>query len=170
MYSIEHLDSIAKTLRQNNQTIAVAESVTSGHLQAAFSLASGATDFFQGGITVYNLEMKKRHLNVDDQHARSCNCVSDQVAVEMALNAVKMFSSDWAISVTGYAAPVPEIGINELFAYYAIALMNKIVMTKRIVAPKGIIQEAQQFYVNTILRDFSEHLAIHTPKRSMINL
>jgi nicotinamide-nucleotide amidase len=158
MYNKTLINSIAKFISRNNQTIAVAESVTSGHLQAAFSLAEGATDFFQGGITTYNIDQKSRHLNIDTEHALHCNCVSDQVAVEMALNAVKLFSSDWAIAITGYAATVPELGINNLFAYYAIAFRKKIVLTKKIEATEGEPNEVQMFYVNSILKSFSEYL------------
>ena len=143
---------------KKNQTLAVAESVTSGHLQAAFSLADGATDFFQGGITAYNLGQKARHLKVDPIHALYSNCVSDRIAEEMALQALSLFSSDWAIAITGYAAPIPELDIRNLFAYYSIAFKNKIVLSKKITAGNVGIYEVQVFYTETVLKEFHIYL------------
>jgi len=56
------LEHIKDYMLQHFETLAVAESVTSGHLQAAFSSADQATNFFQGGITAYNVGQKARQL------------------------------------------------------------------------------------------------------------
>jgi nicotinamide-nucleotide amidase len=50
----EYLDYIGDHCLAQGLTIAVAESVTAGYLQVCFSRATGATQFFQGGITAYN--------------------------------------------------------------------------------------------------------------------
>ena len=50
-------------------TLAVAESLTSGHLQAAIGARSGASDFFLGGITAYSIDQKVTHLGVDRDEA-----------------------------------------------------------------------------------------------------
>jgi nicotinamide-nucleotide amidase len=158
MYNKQLIATIADFLHRHNETLAVAESVTSGHLQAAFSLADGATDFFQGGITCYNLDQKTKHLHVDREHALVCNCVSDQVSIEMALHTTKLFSCDWSVAITGYAAPVPELGIDNLFAYYAVAFKNKIVLTKRIDAAHDKPEKVQIFYVNVVLDNVHNYL------------
>ena len=141
-----------------NETLALAESVTSGHLQVAFSLADNATDFFQGGITAYNLGQKCRHLHVEPIHAESCNCVSEKIAIEMAIEASRLFISDWAISVTGYAAPVPALKIRKLFAYYAICYQSKTIESSIIHARKLSVYDAQRLYVNTIIQNFARVL------------
>jgi len=79
---------------ENKQTLAVAESETAGCLQTAFSLSEGDTGNFQGGITAYNLGQKCRHLNIEPIHALSCNCVSEMVSQQMAINVSKLFVSD----------------------------------------------------------------------------
>ena len=79
---------------------------------------------FQGGLTVYNLGQKCRHLGVNPIQALECNCVSDKVAVEMAISVCKLFTSDWGIAITGYSTPVPESD-NKLFAYFAIAFQGR---------------------------------------------
>lgn len=113
-------DTIKSYLIANHETIAVAESVTAGQLQFQLSQATGAEECFQGGITTYNIGQKCMHLGVEPIHAKACNCVSEHVATQMALNVCRLFSSDWGIGITGYATPVPESG-NELFCYFAIA-------------------------------------------------
>ena len=52
-------------LRAPRLTLAVAESLTCGHLQAAIGAISGASEFFRGGLTAYTLAQKVRHLGVD---------------------------------------------------------------------------------------------------------
>jgi len=154
MYNLEVINRIKDFLKEHGQTLSVAESVTSGHLQAALSLADGATEFFQGGITAYNLGQKARHLNVDPIHAESSNCVSEKVSEQMALNSIKLFSSDWAIATTGYAAPVPELKIEKLFVIFSFAFRDEIIKTKTINAPENkSLGETQVFYANTILKE-----------------
>lgn len=168
MYNNKVIDAIKDLLIKSKQTLAVAESVTSGHLQAAFSLADGATMFFQGGITAYNLGQKARHLHVDPISADSCNCVSADVTEQMALNVADRFSSSWGIASTGYAAPVPEIGIEELYAFISIASKGKIITTKKITAKKITPFECQIFYTNEMIAEFERILRNQHQVRSPI--
>lgn len=148
------IESIRSKLVRNRQTLAVAESVTSGMLQLAFSQADEASFFFQGGITAYNLGQKARHLQIDPIQAQAVNCVSGQIAAELALQVTRLFSSHWGLGITGYATPVPESG-NELFAYYAIVFNKNVVLTGEMRPPQGKALEVQQFYVNYLLSAFN---------------
>lgn len=143
---------------ERSETLAVAESVTSGNLQGVLSLADQATSFYQGGITAYNLGQKARHLKIDPIHGLEKNCVSEKVASEMANHVCGLFSSDWGIGVTGYAAPVPELKINTLHAYYAFSHNGEKVYSKKITAPKMSIPKAQHYFVATVLKDFDKQL------------
>lgn len=151
----------------HEETLAVAESVTSGHLQAALSLANNARKFFQGGITTYNLGQKSRHLHLDPIHAEACNCVSEKIAHQMAVHACLLFSSDWGIGITGYAAPVPECGITTLFAFYAISYRGNVILSKRIASEKKSVVDVQQNYVNILLSDFSKILGSHREQQTI---
>ncbi|CAL1517814.1 nicotinamide-nucleotide amidohydrolase family protein [Chitinophaga sp. MM2321] len=155
-----NLSNIGKIILAKNQTIAVAESVTAGHMQVAFSLADNAINFFQGGITVYNIGQKVQHLSVEPVHALSCNCVSEKVAIEMAINVCDLFLSDWGIAITGYASTVPEEGIIELFSIYAISYKSKI-LSKGIIRPEnsGNPVLVRHQYVNTLLEIFNNLLS-----------
>ncbi len=129
------IDKLKDKLVAKNETLAVAESVTSGVLQAVISAAPDAAKFFQGGITTYNIGQKVLHLGIEPIHAEECNCVSKQTAAQMALGVAELFRSDWGVGITGYASPVPESG-NKLFAYCAISYKGEVVLEKKVV-PKG---------------------------------
>ena len=148
------IESIRSKLLRNRQTLAVAESVTAGMLQLAFSQADDATGFFQGGITAYNLGQKARHLHIDPILAQAVDCVSEQIAAELALQVTQLFSSHWGLGITGYATRVPESG-NELFAYYAIVFQKNVVLTGEMRPSQEKALEVQQFYVNYLLSAFN---------------
>src|SRR3954471_13620303 len=112
------LQSIRESLLESGQSISIAESVTCGLLQFAMSNTMDTVKFFEGGMTVYNANQKFRLLNVEPTHAIAVNCVSEQVAIELAQNVRIKFDSDYGLGITGYASAVPESG-NKLFAYYA---------------------------------------------------
>ena len=148
------IQKIRDGLISGQETIAVAESVTSGLLQFALSQAENAAEFYQGGITAYNVGQKSRHLIVEPIHALALNSVSEKVAGEMALNVCSLFTSDWGIGITGYASPVPE-SENKLFAWYAIARHGNIVISKKISPKKNEPFRIQQLYVTDVLKNLA---------------
>ena len=102
-------------------TLSVAESLTSGRLQAMVGSISGASGFFLGGITAYSTDEKVRHLGIDRAEAEAVNSVSARVAEQMACGACRLFGSDLGVATTGYAEPDPEWNVNEPFAWWAVA-------------------------------------------------
>jgi nicotinamide-nucleotide amidase len=154
-YNLPVINRIKDILTERKETLAVAESVTSGHLQAAISLAEMASGFFQGGLTTYNLNQKTRHLHVDPIHAMSCNCVSKQVAEQMATHTHELFKSDWALAITGYATPMPDLGIDDLFAFYAVSFRGEVKKIELIRATKDHPLKVQRFYANAVLESFA---------------
>ncbi len=101
-------------------TLAVAESLTGGHLQALVTSVSGSSDYFLGGVTAYSLEQKVKLLGVNRAHARRVNCVSQRVAVEMAFGATELFGADLAVATTGYAEPSRAERVKFPMAWWAI--------------------------------------------------
>lgn len=153
MFNKEAIQQLAMLLIKNRHSIAVAESVTAGLLQNALASAERATEFFEGGITAYNMSQKYTHLHVDPEHCISCNCVSEEVAGEMAVGITKSFHSDWGIGVTGYASPLPGHHMKELHACFAIAKYDTIVLTKTITCEIKEPIEVQLFYVDEIIKE-----------------
>jgi nicotinamide-nucleotide amidase len=101
-------------------TLAVAESLTCGHVQARIGAVPGASEYFLGGLTAYTLAQKVRHLGVDRAHARRVNSVSQRVAVEMARGACALFGADLAVATTGYAQKDPARGVAVPLAWWAL--------------------------------------------------
>ena len=79
LYDENIINNIKDLLAKEKLTLSVAESVTAGHLQAAFSSATLASDFFQGGITAYNAGQKTKHLNIEPIAALEDDCVTEKV-------------------------------------------------------------------------------------------
>lgn len=107
-------------LQRPRLTLAVAESLTAGHLQAHIASVSGASEFFLGGVTAYSLEQKVKLLGVNRAHARRTDCVSQRVAAEMAYGAMQLFGSDLGAATTGYAEPNRAAGVRAPMAWWAI--------------------------------------------------
>jgi nicotinamide-nucleotide amidase len=151
LYHTDELNVIREELLKRKKTLAVAESVTSGHLQAAFSSATDASKFFQGGLTAYNAGQKCRHLHIEPIYAQESNCVSEEVATAMALATHDLFLTHVGLGITGYAAPVPELDIYHLFAYFAISFEGKIIASKKITSEKKNSVDVQVDYANQVI-------------------
>jgi len=152
LYHTAYLNRIRDRLLETAQTLSVAESVTSGHLQAAFSSVVEATRFFQGGITAYNNGQKTRHLLVEPIHAEACNCISERVSSEMATGSNRLFSSDYAIGITGYANKPSGAGDFTLFAFIAIAHHGEVSMVRKLISYKTEMVDVQVDYANQALQ------------------
>jgi nicotinamide-nucleotide amidase len=155
MYDLKEIAVIKDYMLKSNQTVAVAESVTAGHIQAALSQAEFALQFFQGGITAYNLAQKYKHLQVEPIHAQQCNCVSEKVVMEMADNVCTLFKSDWGIAITGYATPMPEFSVEEPFAFFSFSFRGKNLEVKRIHTSINNSWEVQRFFTEEVIKEFA---------------
>jgi nicotinamide-nucleotide amidase len=106
-------------------SLAVAESLTAGHVQSRVASVSGSSDYFLGGVTAYSLGQKVKLLGVNRTHARSVDCVSQRVAVEMAAGAAKLFKADLAVATTGYAESAPKKNVRTPHAWWAICHQHR---------------------------------------------
>ncbi len=138
--------TLATFLLERRATLAVAESLTGGHLQALITARSGCSAYFLGGITAYSLAQKIKFLGVDPALAARDHGVSAAIAAQMALGAVRLFGSDYAIATTGYAEPSPAENIPAPFAWYALAHRETILLTARIDC-LGLTREAAQRHI-----------------------
>jgi nicotinamide-nucleotide amidase len=152
------LAHISTRLVSKKETLAIAESVTSGLVMAAISLAEDATAFFQGGITAYNLGQKTKHLNVEPIYAERENSVSKKVAETMSVEVAEKFCSDWGIGITGYAVPVPELNIRTCFAFYAFSYRGKVVLSRRTDSKQEGQENVQKAFVETVLKEYAQVL------------
>ncbi|MEX2043815.1 MAG: CinA family protein [Opitutus sp.] len=143
-------------------TLALAESMTCGRVQAVIGRIPGASQFFLGGITVYSLDQKVRHLGVNRAAARRVNGISRRVAEEMARGACRLFGSDLAIATTGYAEPAPDSGVLEPFAWWALAHRRRgrfvAGLTGRIECPGENRVDAQQIVAEAVVAELAAYL------------
>jgi nicotinamide-nucleotide amidase len=155
-YPIESIGFLKDSLLSAGRTIAVAESVTAGQLQAALSLAENARRFFQGGVTVYNVGQKCRQLGVEPIHAIEVNGVSERIAEQMALHVAELFRAHIGVAVTGYAGPVPEKNILSPFAWYSVYEAGQETRTIRLEGLGSNPLEVQLSYVKAIISDLQK--------------
>ncbi|KAB1232419.1 CinA family protein [Chryseobacterium viscerum] len=152
------LDYISQSLLTTDETISIAESVTSGCLQLAFSQMPNASLFYKGGITTYSLEEKVRLLKVSRPEAEECDCVSENIAQTMALHVAKLFESDWSIATTGYCTPIRDSG-HKIFAHFSFSYKGEIILNKKLeLHPKTQALNAQLYYTEFILGCFKSEL------------
>src|SRR5690606_8728169 len=118
---------------------------------------------YQGGITAYNAGQKTRHLQVEPIHALTCDCVSEQTAVEMAQGSNQLFLSEYAIGITGYATPQPEDGIHELFAFVAIARRQDLLRATRLLSHEKHPLDVQVDFTNQALKLFLTAIQYSAP-------
>ena len=125
---------IGKLLKKQNKTLSIAESCTGGAIAEEITKNAGASSFYRGGIIPYATELKSSILGVDKKLIEKHNVVSTQVAEAMAVNANRLFQSDYAIATTGIAGPDKGDGDDEV-GTVCIAIAG----------PEGIVSEKFMF-------------------------
>lgn len=144
------LDIIKQYCFTNNLAVAVAESVSSGVLQSLFSSEAEAGLFFEGGITTYSCRQKYRHLEIPFEICDPCNGVDEEISRRMALKVCSLFDCKIGLSLTGYASPIPEQNIHDLFAFGSIALDGKVIFCEKI--------KSNEYHPDKIREDYAKIL------------
>ncbi|OOV27690.1 damage-inducible protein CinA [Flavobacterium sp. LM5] len=125
---------VGRMLVQKNRTIATAESCTGGKIAQLIASVPGASGYYKGSVVAYATAMKIKLLEVCPETIEQHSVVSGEVAKEMAVNAQKIFQTDYAIATTGNAGPAKgdsEASVGSVF----IALAT----------PNGVLVEAFNF-------------------------
>jgi len=125
---------VGRMLAQKNRTIATAESCTGGKIAQLIASVPGASGYYKGSVVAYATAMKIKLLEVRPETIEQHSVVSGEVAKEMAVNAQKIFQTDYAIATTGNAGPAKgdsEASVGSVF----IALAT----------PNGVLVEAFNF-------------------------
>ena len=97
--------AIVKKLKEKKQTLSVAESCTGGLLAKCLTDVPGSSAVFEGGIVAYQNAVKTALLGVKESIIAEQTEVSAECAIAMADGASERFSTDFALSTTGYAGP-----------------------------------------------------------------
>ena len=100
--------NIGNILKENNKTIATAESMTGGKLASTLVAVSGASAYFKGSIVSYSKETKINLLGVSEETIQKHSVISTAVALEMAKGVKEKLDTNYAISITGNAGPTTD--------------------------------------------------------------
>ena len=92
-------------LRALDRTLAIAESCTGGLLCDAFTNLAGASKVFVGGVVCYSNDVKVSKVGVPESLIEQHGAVSPECAIAMASGIAERLSSDYGLSVTGFAGP-----------------------------------------------------------------
>ena len=96
---------VGQLLKDNDKTLAVAESCTAGQLGMAITEVPGSSSYFIGGVLSYANEVKEEQLEVPHDVLEEHGAVSEECALAMAVGCRQRFGSDYALSITGIAGP-----------------------------------------------------------------
>ena len=96
---------VGKLLKENNLTIATAESCTGGFISNEITNIPGSSHYLNGGVVAYSNRSKTELLGVDPEIIQKYGAVSKEVALQMAKGAAEHFDSNIGVSTTGIAGP-----------------------------------------------------------------
>ena len=98
-------DKLFKALKENNITLATAESCTGGMIGQCLTSIPGISDYYGYGFITYSNEAKQKLLGVKKETLASFGAVSSETVIEMAEGALSVSGADLAVSVSGIAGP-----------------------------------------------------------------
>lgn len=133
-------ERLVEVLKAHGKTMSAAESCTGGLIGASVTDIPGSSKVFLGSAVTYSNEIKESVLGVSRDSLNEYGAVSEQVAREMVIGAVRVFGSDYAVAVTGIAGPggateTKPVGL----VYIAVADGPRTVVTRNVF--KGNRQE-----------------------------
>lgn len=117
-------DVVVRLLRERNQTLALAESISGGQVASELVARPGISKYLLEGIVCYSNDAKIR-MGVSAQSIAAHTAVSEEVAREMAAAIRERADTDFGAAVTGVAGPGPDAdGHPAGLMYIAIADRN----------------------------------------------
>lgn len=97
--------ALGRILKKFGKTMSTAESCTGGYLSHLITTIPGSSSYFLGGAVTYSNEAKENLLSVRNESLVQFGAVSEEVALQMAEGARKVYGSDYAVATTGVAGP-----------------------------------------------------------------
>jgi len=96
---------IGKILKEQNKTLATAESCTGGNIARLITSIPGSSEYFKGSVVAYENSIKENVLKVKQEDLIKFGAVSKNVVEQMALGVKKLMNTDYAIATSGIAGP-----------------------------------------------------------------
>ena len=98
-------ERLGATLRESDQTIAVAESATGGLVGSLLTDVPGSSEYFDRSVVTYSYEAKMELLAVNREVLDEYGAVSQPVARQMARGVRDAAGTTWGVATTGIAGP-----------------------------------------------------------------
>ena len=92
-------------LWSENQTLSTAKSCTTGRIASVITSVPGSSNYYKGGLICYADEVKTNLLEVDPQIIEEKTPVCEDVVKAMVVGCNKLFHTDYAVAISGYAGP-----------------------------------------------------------------
>jgi nicotinamide-nucleotide amidase len=102
--------AVLDRLRDRDETVATAESLTGGLVCATLVDAPGASEVVRGAVVAYAADVKAQVLGVDDQQIASHGTIDAEVARQMAEGIRLRLGATWGLATTGNAGPESSEG------------------------------------------------------------
>lgn len=96
---------LGQQLLAKKRMLTLAESCTGGLVSGLMTEIAGSSQWFDSGYVVYSNQAKQEMLGVSLDTLKAHGAVSEEVAKEMALGAIKNGRANIAVSITGIAGP-----------------------------------------------------------------
>ena len=139
---------VVRRLRELKLKIATAESCTGGLLSEKITDVPGASEVFEFGVSAYANRVKVEKLRVPPKLIQQKGAISEQVAIAMAVGAMRQGKAHIGVGITGNAGPTGDEGKPVGLVYVAFCDRNR-VWVKRLMIGRG-----------TDNRDFIRHIAV----------
>ncbi len=140
-------------------TLAVAESVSGGHLGARLVGVPGASTWFRGGLIVYTAEAKTALAGVHPDLLARYGLVSQETAGALASGARDRLAADVGVGVVGVAGPTTQGGREVGTVCLAVALPGDLPTTREVRLPGRSRSEVQEWSASTALDELRRRLA-----------
>src|SRR4051794_6513160 len=154
---VDMAEKVAAILTSRKQTIAIAESSTSGLISAALVAVPGASAYFLGGSVVYTRQSRRLLLDIPDAALDGMRPSTEPYALLMARTAQKQFAATWALAETGATGPTGNrYGDAAGHSCFAIAGVTEVSMTletgqsDRLGNMQAFTAEALNFLLKTV--------------------
>ena len=96
---------INEMLWRDHKTLSTAESCTAGRIASIITAVPGSSNYFKGGLICYADEVKEELLGVEASVIEEKTAVCEEVVRQMVIGANKLFHTDYAVAISGYAGP-----------------------------------------------------------------
>lgn len=102
---MDEIQKLRKFLKENNLTVAFAESVTCGLASYKMNTTPGTSDIFKGSIVAYNEDVKRNLLRIDSKLIDQYSAESQEVTDAMVISISRLIDANVYAAITGLASP-----------------------------------------------------------------